>query len=511
MSKIDPPIIGKNVIESLTTGMYDNPCFIYREYIQNAADQIDIAVEEGILADREEGEITVTIDSKKGEITVEDNATGIKSDKIRRFLGDVANSEKDVTKRKGFRGIGRLGGLGYCETLIFETSYKGERTKTTMTLNAKLLKEIIANRTDTSDAATVISIITNIDSSEAPINSHFFRVQLVGVETKEILNVDTVRAYLSMVAPVRFDPEFKFTVEIKKHFRERNFMFDEYETKLNGRSIYKGYKNSLVSSRGETPITSIGFFDVLGDNSQLLATGWYGVSATINIVIEEANVERGIRIRKNNIGIGDSRTLAPRFKSERTNNRYIGEVHTIGDGFIPNARRDYFNDNKTVEEFQKALQLIFSDFESGLPHKASELHNRLKDIKQYRQILGGYRKDAPGFKTQEEQEQRSDDVQDTWVVAENAARRIKKIKAESEKNAQLKDLFDSIVGEYKFELGDDEQIEIVKTEDTYPPLTFSNVNKDQEIILNEIVTFLQKELGVEEAEHLIRKLIQKYN
>ena len=34
-------IIGKDVIESLTIGMYDDSRFIYREYIQNAADQID--------------------------------------------------------------------------------------------------------------------------------------------------------------------------------------------------------------------------------------------------------------------------------------------------------------------------------------------------------------------------------------------------------------------------------------------------------------------------------------
>ena len=43
------PHIGKTVIETLTMGMYDDPRFIFREYIQNAADQIDIAVEKKIL------------------------------------------------------------------------------------------------------------------------------------------------------------------------------------------------------------------------------------------------------------------------------------------------------------------------------------------------------------------------------------------------------------------------------------------------------------------------------
>ena len=43
------PRIGKNVIETLTLGMYEDAHFIYREYVQNAADQIDIALEEKIL------------------------------------------------------------------------------------------------------------------------------------------------------------------------------------------------------------------------------------------------------------------------------------------------------------------------------------------------------------------------------------------------------------------------------------------------------------------------------
>ena len=36
--------IGKNILENLTTGMYPDSRFIYREYIQNAADAIDDAI-----------------------------------------------------------------------------------------------------------------------------------------------------------------------------------------------------------------------------------------------------------------------------------------------------------------------------------------------------------------------------------------------------------------------------------------------------------------------------------
>lgn len=55
------PQIGKDVIESLTLGMYEDCRFIYREYIQNAADAVDKAIECNLLKKGEEA-IHVRID-----------------------------------------------------------------------------------------------------------------------------------------------------------------------------------------------------------------------------------------------------------------------------------------------------------------------------------------------------------------------------------------------------------------------------------------------------------------
>jgi len=107
--------IGKDVIESLTLGMYEDSRFIFREYVQNSADQIDKAVELGIISNRNEGNIFINIDAENKTIIFEDNATGIESDKVDSILRNIAQSTKDRGRDKGFRGIGRLGGLGYCE------------------------------------------------------------------------------------------------------------------------------------------------------------------------------------------------------------------------------------------------------------------------------------------------------------------------------------------------------------------------------------------------------------
>ena len=69
--------IGKNILENLTTGMYADSKVIYREYVQNACDQIDKAVELGII-DREQAEVFISIKEDERFISVEDNATGVK-------------------------------------------------------------------------------------------------------------------------------------------------------------------------------------------------------------------------------------------------------------------------------------------------------------------------------------------------------------------------------------------------------------------------------------------------
>jgi hypothetical protein len=246
MSSNFSPHIGKNVIETLTLGMYDDPRFIFREYIQNSADQIDIAVEAKVLPSRDDGRIIVNIDVADKRICIVDNATGISTTKIEKFLGDVANSDKDPGKRKGFRGIGRLGGLGYCAKLIFETSFLGESVKSIMTLDAGLLKKIIQDRSDNSDASAVISLITSINQQQEDTESHYFKVILENVRNEKLLNIESVEKYLSMNCPLPFNGTFDFAFDIKNYFERNNVILDEYNVVLNDVPIFKAYKNSFV-------------------------------------------------------------------------------------------------------------------------------------------------------------------------------------------------------------------------------------------------------------------------
>ena len=41
--------VGKYTLESLTTGMYSDPKIVYREYIQNSVDSLEMAVANNLL------------------------------------------------------------------------------------------------------------------------------------------------------------------------------------------------------------------------------------------------------------------------------------------------------------------------------------------------------------------------------------------------------------------------------------------------------------------------------
>ncbi len=126
-------VFGANIIENLTTGMYQDSRIIYREYIQNACDQIDKAIKQGLL-EKGNDEIYIDLDTEARTITITDNATGIASSDFVRTLSNIADSDKKLGEDKGFRGIGRLCGLAYCSKLVFSSTVKGEAVISKMML-----------------------------------------------------------------------------------------------------------------------------------------------------------------------------------------------------------------------------------------------------------------------------------------------------------------------------------------------------------------------------------------
>src|SRR2546426_125638 len=114
-------VVGKDVLELLSTAMYVDPLSIVREYVQNAADAIDSAHTRGLFEEGEAGRIDVEIHPDKRELLVKDNGVGVPRADVERVLASFGASEKRGKGFRGFRGVGRLGGLGYARALTFRT------------------------------------------------------------------------------------------------------------------------------------------------------------------------------------------------------------------------------------------------------------------------------------------------------------------------------------------------------------------------------------------------------
>ena len=121
-----PLTIGKDVLELLTTSMYVDPMTLYREYIQNAADGIDEARALGILRSHPAGVVEISIDATTRTVRIRDNGIGVPGVDFERRLTAFGASSKRGTDARGFRGVGRLAGIGYCQELVLRSRYAGE-------------------------------------------------------------------------------------------------------------------------------------------------------------------------------------------------------------------------------------------------------------------------------------------------------------------------------------------------------------------------------------------------
>lgn len=382
--------IGKSVIESLTTGMYENAFFIFREYIQNSVDQIDKALQSEILRESDEGVIHITLDKEKEIITVEDNATGVESGKVQETLGNIALSEKDSRYERGFRGIGRLGGLAYCDQFIFETSYYGESVKTIMTWDAKKLKQNLYDRNVETDASPLIDSVITVEKQPGEENQHYFKVIMEGVNQCDLLEEDKVREYLAMVAPLPFETSFWISEKINKYFDNIKKPIEHYVVYLNTQQLYKSYKSDIKDAGNKISdvVYDVEFFNLEDNKGGLLAVGWHGLME-FNTAIHSGNVYRGLRLRKGNIGIGDQHTLRKFFKEERGNSYFIGEIHVFDDDLIPNGRRDYFIDNEKRYQLEKKIRLRCIELHQ-LYHEANKAKNAVKAPKELEEERKNY-------------------------------------------------------------------------------------------------------------------------
>ena len=348
--------VGKYTLESLTTGMYSDPKIVYREYIQNSVDSLEHAVSLGML-EQQGMRIDIIVNADESYISIKDNGTGISAAEAAQTLMNVGSSKKRNANNRGFRGIGRLGGMSYCNTLVFTTSAENEKVKTVVSFDCKKLRHLLVpGEYEDMSLSAVLEEITTIETFPEKEEKHYLCVEMVDVNGfSDLLDIDAARSYISQVAPLPYQSRhFIYTSQLKSYLSDNGYVVEEFpifvgENESDLEPVYKPNKSRFRSDRGKRTvdeISSMKYFDVTVDG-ELYACGWYGF-------LSEKEIS-GFRVRKGNILIGDSHTMNAIFKEARFNGWTQGEIFIVTDKLIPNARRDDFEQNDAYYKFMEAL------------------------------------------------------------------------------------------------------------------------------------------------------------
>lgn len=362
-SRIEPPsddarstpkfpdsTIGPDILELLSSAMYVDPITIYREYVQNAADAIDIARYSGILAPDQPGQVDVSIDAQTRSIRIRDNGCGVPSEVFGQRLLALGGSEKRGTSARGFRGVGRLAGLGYAREVIFRTSAAGETVASELHWDCRKLKAVLLAPDSVGSAADVIRLVTSLEQrAAADADQHFFEVELKGVvrlSKDQLTSPSAVRAYLSQVAPVPFAPDFRFgpkiTGAISRHMDMGTLLIH-----INGAAepVYRPHRDQIAcDDKRQVAFEGVDIVEIPGIDGNVAAVAWV-LHHDYEGALSVRTMVKGLRLRSGNIQVGDYAVLEDLFPETRFNAWTVGEVHVLDSRIVPNGRRDHFEQN----------------------------------------------------------------------------------------------------------------------------------------------------------------------
>ena len=221
--------IGPDVLELVSTAMYLDPRTLFREYLQNAADAIDTAREAGLLRSNE-GTVRIALDREARTLRIRDDGTGLSEDSFYDALTALGGSAKRGTAARGFRGVGRLAGLGYARELAFRSRTDGGVIRE-LVWDCQRLRALLRGATEVEDLPSLIARSTRAAAvdAEAGAPDRFFEVEMRGVtrlRNDVLLNQDFVRAYISEVCPVPFSNAFTHRAQVEEHLRPHVAMTD---------------------------------------------------------------------------------------------------------------------------------------------------------------------------------------------------------------------------------------------------------------------------------------------
>ena len=349
-------LIGAGLLGIVTTGMYDAPLSMYREYIQNSADALTGN------GNTREARVEIAIDVTERRVRIRDNGPGLSYENTLAQLLPIGRSNKKLGIDRGFRGIGRLAALPFAEKITFTTRTCQDELATRITWHSDRLPELTAPSTQLEQVIRDCVDIETLPGAEYP--DHFFEVEVGGVARHSaglLLNRDAVRDYIGEVCPVPMSTAFPFATQVGALLAVPEPPL-ELDVVIEGDSgpAERPYLDTIrLSANRVDEFTDFEEIHIpSADGEGVAAVGWVAHCSYLGALPKELRI-RGIRARVGNIQIGDESVFDALFPEERFNRWCVGEIHILDSRIIPNARRDYFQPSPHVRNFENHLHTIF--------------------------------------------------------------------------------------------------------------------------------------------------------
>jgi molecular chaperone HtpG len=378
-SAIDEDIVvGKDVLELVAGAMYADPLTVYREYVQNAADAVDEARTSRLKMSADQPHVLISLDHAERSVRIRDLGTGVGNAEFVRKLTTVGASGKRGTKQRGFRGVGRLSGLGYCQELVFRSRANGESKIKELWWDGRALREKLRDASFTGSLADVIRAVTRVvtlpDDGSYP--AHFFEVEMrkvLRIKNDLLMNEEEIRAYLSQVAPVPFGPDFKFGDEIRDWLKEQG-LGEPLNVELNdgqGLIYHRAVSQVSLGKNATLTFSGVDFRRLTNSAGELLACGWILEHGYIGAMPRGSNMG-GVRLRMRDVQVGDAHIMAPLFVEQRFSSWSVGELHVVHPKIVPNGRRDEFEHSAAYTELQDELRRLANEITHTIRSRSTD-------------------------------------------------------------------------------------------------------------------------------------------
>lgn len=356
--------VGKDVLELLSSSMYVNPLSIFREYVQNATDAIDDAVALGLLPSISDGLIEINLDHIDRRVVIRDNGKGLSNKDFAARMLSFGASEKRGTDARGFRGVGRLSGLGYVQQLLFRSRAKGDTKVMEALWDGRVVKRMLASTDSDTGLRTIVReavTLKRIDPEDYP--AHFFEVELVKprrIANDRLLNELEIESFIGQVCPCPFSPEFSFGREVAALLAPHGRAGKSYKIHINGAEepVYRPYRDEVVySNTKKVALRNLKSFEIESIDGDIAAVGWLA-HHDYQGAVPVAQGVRGLRARVGNIQVGHDRLSVEIFPEDRFCSWAIGEVHVLDARVVPNGRRDEFENNAHLDNIIAHLRPV---------------------------------------------------------------------------------------------------------------------------------------------------------